>query len=279
MPTAVVGHSNGEFVALQAAGAFRPASDQQLIESIVIGAELAARVAKTGLLPDIELTAVEGVDPEAIAEVVRESAGKMVVAIDNCPHQVVLAGDPDCLAQAKEAPPWQGGLYQRLAIRALHTEGFLHACQVTEEIFRRMRFELPRIEVWSCTNASPYPTERAAVEELTVRQLRCKVRFRETIEAMYEAGVRLFVEIGPRGILSGFVTDTLMKRPHAAVPARRDVVAASCNSRGRAAGRAQRARQPDSPVQACAGPGFSTSKPIPRNRQFAIRSSISRRRS
>jgi acyl transferase domain-containing protein/phosphopantetheinyl transferase len=215
---AVVGHSNGEFVALQAAGAYRPATDDELIESIVAGAELAARAASPGLLPDIELTAIEGADPEAVGDAVRESSGRLVVAIDNCPHQVVLAGDPNATAAAKERLRGKGGLYQRLPIRALHTEGFGPACDVTAEIFRTVRLEPPLAELWSCTRAGLYPTEPEAMQDLVVRQLSCKVRFRETIEAMYEAGIRVFVEVGPRGILSGFVSGTLGKRPHAAVP-------------------------------------------------------------
>ena len=35
---------------------------------------------------------------------------------------------------------------------------------------------------------------------------------------MYEAGVRVFVEVGPRGSLSAFVSDTLGKQPHVAIP-------------------------------------------------------------
>src|SRR5262249_47111362 len=45
------------------------------------------------------------------------------------------------------------------------------------------------------------------------------VRFTELIENLYAAGVRLFVESGPRGNLSAFVEDILRGRPFAALPA------------------------------------------------------------
>ncbi|MEZ5121761.1 MAG: hypothetical protein R2736_09315 [Solirubrobacterales bacterium] len=48
-------------------------------------------------------------------------------------------------------------------------------------------------------------------------QWREPVRFRETVEAMYGAGCRVFVEAGPSGVLTGFVRDTLRGRPHLAV--------------------------------------------------------------
>ena len=44
------------------------------------------------------------------------------------------------------------------------------------------------------------------------------VEFRKTIEKMHDEGVRIFVEVGPRGNLSSFVDDTLRGRPHLAVP-------------------------------------------------------------
>jgi phosphopantetheinyl transferase/acyl carrier protein len=45
------------------------------------------------------------------------------------------------------------------------------------------------------------------------------VEFQKTIEAMYDDGVGIFVEVGPRGNLSAFVEDILRGRPHLAVAA------------------------------------------------------------
>jgi acyl transferase domain-containing protein len=44
------------------------------------------------------------------------------------------------------------------------------------------------------------------------------VRFRETIQAMHEDGVRLFLEVGPRGNLTAFVDDILPTKRHLAIP-------------------------------------------------------------
>ena len=74
----------------------------------------------------------------------------------------------------------------------------------------------PKVELWSCSTAGRFPDEPAAVQELAVRQWRTPVRFRETIRGMYDAGVRVFIEVGPRGNLSAFVSDTLGKASHAA---------------------------------------------------------------
>src|SRR5690606_13966012 len=44
------------------------------------------------------------------------------------------------------------------------------------------------------------------------------VLFQSQIEAMHQAGARLFVEVGPRRVLSGLVDQTLGDLPHVSVP-------------------------------------------------------------
>src|SRR5262249_51815501 len=112
----------------------------------------------------------------------------------------------------------KGGLCERVPVKALHTDAFAAASRVTAEYFSKVTLGPPKAELWSCTLADRYPTEPAALMELASRQLRTKLRFRETVEAMYAAGGRVFVEVGPRNGLSGFIADTLGKRPLLAVP-------------------------------------------------------------
>jgi acyl transferase domain-containing protein len=50
-----------------------------------------------------------------------------------------------------------------------------------------------------------------------VRQLAEPVRFVEQVEAMYEDGARIFVEVGPGRTLSRLVGDILGDRPHTAI--------------------------------------------------------------
>ena len=43
------------------------------------------------------------------------------------------------------------------------------------------------------------------------------MRFVETVNALYESGVRTFVEVGPGAVLTGLVTAILGTRPHRAI--------------------------------------------------------------
>jgi acyl transferase domain-containing protein/phosphopantetheinyl transferase len=235
-PDAVVGHSSGEFAALWAAGSFRPDSDADLVRAIVSGTQSTARVAASDLVPQAVLTAVGGADPQAVAETVRRSEGRLVVALDNCPHQVVLAGDEAATATALEALRGKGGLCQRIPWdRPYHTETVAPICRFVAEYFDAFRLHPPNVEWWSCATAGLFPDTPEEIRALCVRSWRTPVRFRETIEAMYEAGVRVFVEVGPRGNLSAFIDDTLQGRPHASIPMdlhRRNGLEQLCHSIG-----------------------------------------------
>src|SRR5207248_671763 len=71
--------------------------------------------------------------------------------------------------------------------------------------------------VFSNTTAAAYPAEPAAIVDLLTRHLVCPVRFTEEVEAMYAAGARIFVEAGPRNVLTTLVRNILGDRPHAAI--------------------------------------------------------------
>ena len=63
------------------------------------------------------------------------------------------------------------------------------------------------------------PDDPAAIRELAVEQWTTTVAFRETIEAMHADGLRLFVDVGARGNLAGFVEDILRGKPAFAIAA------------------------------------------------------------
>ena len=235
-PDAIVGHSSGEFGALLAAGAYEVRSDEEGIRSIVAGARSARELERSDLVPTGGLLSVGGAKPEVLRQVLEQFDGRLVVAMDNCPRQVVLAGSEADIQGAHQALSGKGGLCERLRwSRSYHTEAFRPASEIIERFYGTFQMHTPKIELWSCATAGPYPEDPERVKELAVREWWSPVRFRETVEAMYEAGVRIFVEVGPRGNLSAFIADTLEDRPHAVVPMdlhRKESTQQLCNAIG-----------------------------------------------
>src|SRR5262249_45467853 len=76
----------------------------------------------------------------------------------------------------------------------------------------------PQRPVYSNVTAARYTEDPEAIRGTLVDHLTSRVRFREQVEAMYMAGARIFVEVGPKGILTGLVGQILRHQPHLAMP-------------------------------------------------------------
>ncbi|HEV8701737.1 MAG TPA: beta-ketoacyl synthase N-terminal-like domain-containing protein [Candidatus Polarisedimenticolia bacterium] len=216
-PGAVVGHSTGEYSALLAAGAARVPDEARLIDYILDGNRATERARKSGKVPSAALLAVGPADPELL-RVLTGSASGLDLAMDNCPHQIVVCGSDEAIARAQADLRARGAVCQRLPFsRAYHTARFAPVVEELREYYDRGDFAAPEIPLYSCATAGPAGTDPVEIRRVALEQWMKPVRFRETIEAMYAAGTRIFVEVGPRGNLTAFVEDTLRGRPHLAV--------------------------------------------------------------
>jgi phosphopantetheinyl transferase len=63
------------------------------------------------------------------------------------------------------------------------------------------------------------PQDSSSLRELAIEQWTKTVGFRETIDAMHQDGFRVFVDVGARGNLAGFVEDILRGKPSFAIAA------------------------------------------------------------
>jgi amino acid adenylation domain-containing protein len=214
-PDALVGHSYGENAVLLAAGMI---DDLAAVTSLVrkITGATGRRAAPSALL------AVTAASREALAP--RLAARRVYLALDNCPQQAILCGTAAEIARIEEELRGRRELCFRLPRieRAVHTPRFPLARATLAGIYRRLGLGAPAVPVWSCTTASPLPEDPAEIVELLAEQWVRTVRLRETVERLWEDGVRTFVEVGPGGHLSGFVRDTLRAKDHAALASGRE---------------------------------------------------------
>jgi acyl transferase domain-containing protein len=219
-PQAIVGHSTGEYSALLAAGAVTVDDDDRLIAYVLDGNRATEAATRAGKVPEGILLAVGPADPKVLKALTEDPVHPLIMAMDNCPHQAVVCGTEEAITRAQETLRRQGAVCQRLPFtRAYHTSLFEAVTDELRTYYETGQFRAPEIPLWSCATAAPFPADPEGVRGLALAQWSRPVRFRETIEAMYAEGARLFAECGPRGNLSAFVGDTLRGRPHLAVPA------------------------------------------------------------
>ncbi len=121
-PDAVAGHSSGEFIALAAAGAIEV--DRAFEDRLGDLGTVFERLEREGLVPAAALVAVASTR-EKVEAVCREAGGAVRIAIDNCPHQVVIAGETEEVASVVATLRSAGVICEDLPFqRAYHTPEF-----------------------------------------------------------------------------------------------------------------------------------------------------------
>jgi acyl transferase domain-containing protein/phosphopantetheinyl transferase len=216
---AMVGHSTGEHSALLASGVVT-AADEDELRAHVLGVNAVYEQLQAGAgIPEGLLLATGGIDVATLRDIVASRGGDVHIAMDNCPHQVVLCGTADAIAAISDALAAHRAICQPLPFaRAYHTPWFEVFCRPLREYFDRVTVVPPSgVDVYSCITASRFPGEPDAIRELVSTQWARTVRFRETVDAMHADGVRIFVEAGPRANLTGFIDDSLRGREYAAI--------------------------------------------------------------
>ena len=208
-PDFLAGHSYGEYVALCAAGAIAEADLPRLshLRGKVI---VEASAATPGSMVAFDA-------PAEIVEELIVGTGT-TVANKNSPRQTVISGTPEALAAALAKGKERGVHGQKIGVsRGFHSPLVAGAREPLARALAETHFSTPRRAVFSNTTAAAYPDDPAAIPELLAEHLVSPVRFQDEIEAMYEAGARIFVEVGPQGVLTGLVRQILGERTHLAV--------------------------------------------------------------
>ena len=219
---ATVGHSFGEVTALWAAGVFSDADYFFLAKAR--GKAMAAP--KTSPNDNSYFDAGGMLAVKAEAALVEEEAkllsrsmeAKITVANLNSDKQVVLAGPKQAILKANDLLQEKGYSVVLLPVSAaFHTPLMGHAQKPFAEAARMVQFHSPKIPVYSNTTGTLYPTDPHAIRSILEQHILKPVLFKTEIEKTYENGSRIYIEFGPKNVLSGLVSSILAEQIHATV--------------------------------------------------------------
>jgi acyl transferase domain-containing protein len=211
----MTGHSAGEWIAMAASGMV---DVPEFISSMDRLGLMYKKVSQTTGIPRMAMLAI-GAGREKILEQAALLNCEVHIANDNCPHQVVAVVDP-AIADAFSSHLLKNGIFvERLPYdRGYHTPSFTYICEPLREFFQGLNLRPPKSPVYSCTTTETYPREYDAILDTVANTFARPLLFQQTIERMYQAGARIFIESGPRGNLTAFVDDVLRGKPHLCVP-------------------------------------------------------------
>ncbi len=205
------GHSFGELTALWAAGAYDDATFLKLAKKRgdAMASQNPSADAGTMLAVKGELSKIE----EAIA-----SLQNIRIANINSKNQVVLGGSTSAIATAENHLKNQGFKVVPLPVSAaFHTEFVKHAQVPFANFVQTQNFNTPQIPVYSNTTGQPYPQDVNQLKSVLQNQILNPVYFSNQIENIHSVGGRVFVEFGPKGILTNLVKNILKGKDFHAV--------------------------------------------------------------
>jgi [acyl-carrier-protein] S-malonyltransferase len=161
------------------------------------------------------MIAVLGLTTEQVDEIVARWQARAVIANanDNAPGQIVVSGDVDVLREAGADFKAAGARVMDLPVGgAFHSALMEDGERTFAPTLDAAPFADGRVPLVSNFTAVP-STDAATLKAALRQQITGRVRWRESIEAMVEAGADTFVEVGPGKVLSGIVQRCTRGRP------------------------------------------------------------------
>ncbi len=202
-PDVVMGHSLGEYAAAVAAGIF---DFENGLKAVCTRGKVMSeiKVEDNGKMASIAAP-VERVEPE-LARI----SGYVAVANKNCPTQTVIAGASKSIDDAIKMFTDMGIQAVQIPVsHAFHSAIVRPAMPQYRAFLDTLKFNAPTMPITTNVTAEFYPSDPEKIKDLMVTQISHSVEWIKQLQTTYDSGVRLFVECGPKRVLSALASNTL----------------------------------------------------------------------
>ena len=199
-PTALAGHSLGEYSALAIGGAFDFTTGLKLVKA------RSENMANAGVEKKGTMAALVGLDDETVMNLCRsyEGNGVVVPANFNSPGQVVISGSIDAVEWVIKSSKDAGA---RMAVE-LNVSGAFHsplmspARENLAEMINSLEISDTVYPVFTNVDARPV-TKAIDIKSSLIQQLENPVLWAKSILEMKNKGINHFIEVGPGKVLQG----------------------------------------------------------------------------
>ncbi len=202
----MVGHSLGEMTALFAGEMLDLPSALQLIGARGFSFD-AIPEDRRGKMMSIKAGRTE------VEKIISQSGVDLYIANLNSPEQTVVGGADPAIDQLAKHLTKNKILHTVLKVsHAFHTPLIAEAAKEFYRQIAGIKFSIPRAKIIANHLQKFYPESQKALNNLAsllIEQITAPVRFTESIEMLYEKGVRIFIEVGPSTVLSNLIKEIL----------------------------------------------------------------------
>ncbi len=212
-PSAVAGHSLGEFSALVANGTLTFEDGLQLVYQRAMAMQAACdKVPGT-------MAAILGLENAQVEEICSGIDEVVVPANYNCPGQLVISGSKSGIDVAVEKFT-EAGARRAIVLPvggAFHSPLMMPAQEQLAEAIEKTSFHTPNCPVYQNVSAKP-ETDPGIIKANLVAQLTGAVKWTQTMENMISDGVKSIIEVGGNGkVISGLFKKVDRKFPTSAL--------------------------------------------------------------
>ena len=197
VPDYFVGHSLGEFNALNAAGVFDFETGLKIVQK---RGELMFSIG------DTSMAAVIGADYKEIKDILKNHFPDIDIANINTPSQIVISGKLDSLDKAADYFEEEGLVYIPLKVSGgFHSRYMTPVKDQFQSFIETMPLQANAVPVVSNYSAHLYPSEKAGIIKNMVNQIDSPIKWLQSIEFLIYQGECDFTEIGPGEVLSNLI--------------------------------------------------------------------------
>jgi acyl transferase domain-containing protein/NAD(P)-dependent dehydrogenase (short-subunit alcohol dehydrogenase family) len=205
-PAFTCGHSYGELTALFSAGWIDEATLHTL--SVLRGQLMAAAGGPDGASSGTMMAVKAPLDK--LDQLIKTENLGVVLANRNSPNQGVLSGSIAAIDEAEAACKAKNFRTIKLPVAAAFHSALMQKAQAPfAAALEKITLTPSDIHVYANTNGRPYPDEPAQVKSILGDHLLNAVNFVDEIKNLHQAGARIFVEVGPKTVLTGLVRQIL----------------------------------------------------------------------
>ncbi len=204
-PSAVAGHSLGEYAALVAAGVLGFSDALRLVQA------RASYMAEAGETQQGTMAAILGMETEQLQQFCDTVDGIVNIANYNCPGQLVISGEVAAVNRVVSLAKAEIG---ERRCRLLPVSGAFHsplmapAQQKFGAVLGSVTLHPPKLAI-AMNVTGRFATDVDDIRQLLFQQITKSVQWERTLQTIAESGITDFVEVGPGKVLSGLVRRTL----------------------------------------------------------------------
>ncbi len=203
VPTFVSGHSLGEYSALFSAEVL------SLEDTLKAVKERGMLMEKAGEKSNSSMYAIIGLSLEELEKILEEFEGLVVISNYNSPQQLVISGVNEALEEVVKKIKEKKAKAVKLKVSAgFHSPIMEFAEKEFSTFLDTLSWKDAKIS-WVSNVTGIEETSGEKIKALMKKQITSPVRWIDCVNFMFKKGVRVFIEVGPKKVLSRLISQIL----------------------------------------------------------------------